>query len=85
MHSRMMAKLARIKDQKSMPWYTNALITVAVQEAILILFCMKSCWLALSHVDWSRKEEGDNNNNNASVFILRRLHPDDNERVITTL
>ena len=26
-----------------------------------------------------------NNNNNASVFILRRLHPDDNERVMTTL
>ena len=26
-----------------------------------------------------------NNNNNASVFILRCLHPDDNERVITTL
>ena len=26
-----------------------------------------------------------NNNNNASVFILRRLHQDDNERVITTL
>ena len=26
-----------------------------------------------------------NNNNNASVFILCRLHPDDNERVITTL
>ena len=26
-----------------------------------------------------------NNNNNAGVFILRRLHPDDNERVITTL
>ena len=26
-----------------------------------------------------------NNNNHASVFILRRLHPDDNERVITTL
>ena len=27
----------------------------------------------------------DNNNNNAGVFILRRLHPDDSERVITTL
>ena len=26
-----------------------------------------------------------NNNNNASVFILRRLHQDDNERVITSL
>ena len=26
-----------------------------------------------------------NNNNNAGVFILRRLHPDDNERVIITL
>ena len=25
------------------------------------------------------------NNNNAGVFILRRLHLDDNERVITTL
>ena len=25
------------------------------------------------------------NNKNASVFIFRRLHPDDNERVITTL
>ena len=26
-----------------------------------------------------------NNNNNASVFLLRRLHSDGNERVITTL
>ena len=25
------------------------------------------------------------NNNNASVFLLRRLHQDDNVRVITTL
>ena len=25
------------------------------------------------------------NNNNASIFILRRLHPEDNERVITAL
>ena len=24
-------------------------------------------------------------NNNADVFILRRLYPDDNERIITTL
>ena len=29
--------------------------------------------------------QSNNNNNNASVFILRRLHPDDNEQVITTL
>ena len=26
-----------------------------------------------------------NNNNNATVFILRNIHPDDNERVITPL
>ena len=30
-------------------------------------------------------KHANNNNNNASVCILRRLHPDDNERVITTL
>ena len=29
--------------------------------------------------------QGVNNNNNASVFLLRRLHRDDNVRVITTL
>ena len=28
---------------------------------------------------------GLSNNNNAGVFILRRLHPNDNKRVITTL
>ena len=32
-----------------------------------------------------RRYFGMNNNNNAGVFILRRLHSDDNERVITTL
>ena len=30
-------------------------------------------------------ETFNNNNNNASLFILRRLHLDDNERVITAL
>ena len=30
-------------------------------------------------------QESVSNNNNASVFKLRRLHHDDNERVITTL
>ena len=39
--------------------------------------------VALSHLQYSLSVYYDNNN--ASIFILRRLHQDDNERVITTL
>ena len=41
-------------------------------------------WTIKNQILQTIKKKGDNNNN-ASVFILRRLHPDDNERVITTL
>ena len=56
-------------------WSTPQLIMLENAKAIALILTLKK--LILSRYN--------NNNNNASVFILRLLHPDDNERVITTL
>ena len=62
------------------------------RSSVLSLLVQKSSRADSLHLTWFDKSLDELliaydiiNNNNDSVFIIRRLHPDDNERVITTL
>ena len=53
--------------------------------AMIATYLVKHLEIAKEIIFLHTNNNNNNNNNNVGVFISRRLHPDDNERVIAIL
>ena len=74
MHQPIYTQLLLCHDQIYLLWRHAPIMLIYVMKQVIYL-----PWIYKKHLF------NNNNNNNAGVFILRRLHPDDNEQVIANL